>query len=351
MRSRRSRLALDRDAHEVGGLVVQTIGHVEIGFGQRIALVEVDRGLAADGLVGAHRRRAAECPASPAARDACRIPRRGCRRARQRPICGARMRPVSESESSRHRPGGLRPCSARRPRLSSNSANLRLPRDLTNSSAEQQHHDANQYPPVFENRVEQSTVLPRSIRLRCALASPRRVVSAGAAAGSGVGSTASGVAAAGAAASGCAGVSASGVAAGVSTGAGVGAGCAAGVCCCEAASLACRSASSVLRSSSMRFDSLSWPSSSRTRPCSCETAAEFSLPEPALAADSLGGTRRRRPAPLMSGGARIGADAAADFVARFGRRNRGDFFAAGMRSTEPARKRFMSPSNAPELPR
>ena len=36
-------LALDGDAHEIGGLVVQTIGHVEIGFGQRIALIEIDR--------------------------------------------------------------------------------------------------------------------------------------------------------------------------------------------------------------------------------------------------------------------------------------------------------------------
>ena len=85
----------------------------------------------------------------------------------------------------------------------------------------------------------------------------------------------------------------SGVGVGCSTG-GVGAGCAAA--CCEAASLACRSASSVLRSSSMRLDSLSWPSRSRTRSCSAVTSAELSVPEPALAADSLGGTRRRRPA-------------------------------------------------------
>ena len=35
-------LARDGDADEVGGLVVQTVGHVEIGFGQRIALIEID---------------------------------------------------------------------------------------------------------------------------------------------------------------------------------------------------------------------------------------------------------------------------------------------------------------------
>ena len=41
----------DGDADQIGGLVVQTVGHVEIGFGERITLIEVDRGLAADGLV------------------------------------------------------------------------------------------------------------------------------------------------------------------------------------------------------------------------------------------------------------------------------------------------------------
>ena len=91
-------LALDRDAHEVGGLVVQTVGHVEIGFGQRIALVEIDRGLAADGFVGAHRRRE---------RDVLRF-LQGAMRAgfldedvvRNRAhAAGARMRPVSDSES------------------------------------------------------------------------------------------------------------------------------------------------------------------------------------------------------------------------------------------------------------
>ena len=48
------------------------------------------------------------------------------------PMFGARMRPVSDSESS----GWVRrssPSSASRPRLSSNSADLRLPRDLANT--------------------------------------------------------------------------------------------------------------------------------------------------------------------------------------------------------------------------
>ncbi len=46
------RLALERDAHQVGRLVVQAVGHVEIGFGQRIALIEIDRALARHGVVG-----------------------------------------------------------------------------------------------------------------------------------------------------------------------------------------------------------------------------------------------------------------------------------------------------------
>ena len=45
------RLAADGDADEIRGLVVQTVGHVEVGFGERIPLVEVDRGLAADRVV------------------------------------------------------------------------------------------------------------------------------------------------------------------------------------------------------------------------------------------------------------------------------------------------------------
>ena len=47
------RLAADGNADEVSGLVVQTIGHVKVGLGERIALVEVDRRLAADRLVAA----------------------------------------------------------------------------------------------------------------------------------------------------------------------------------------------------------------------------------------------------------------------------------------------------------
>ena len=45
-------LAVDGDANEVGRLIVQAVGHVEIGFGQRIALIEIDRRFAADRLVG-----------------------------------------------------------------------------------------------------------------------------------------------------------------------------------------------------------------------------------------------------------------------------------------------------------
>ena len=46
------RFALERNAHQVGRLIVQAIGHVEIGFGQRIALIEIDRALARHGVVG-----------------------------------------------------------------------------------------------------------------------------------------------------------------------------------------------------------------------------------------------------------------------------------------------------------
>jgi len=46
------RLALEGNAHQVGGLIVQAVGHVKIGFGQRIALVQIDRALARHGVVG-----------------------------------------------------------------------------------------------------------------------------------------------------------------------------------------------------------------------------------------------------------------------------------------------------------
>ena len=48
------RLAADGDPDQVRGLIVQAVGHVEVGFGKRIALVEVDRGLAADRLIARH---------------------------------------------------------------------------------------------------------------------------------------------------------------------------------------------------------------------------------------------------------------------------------------------------------
>ena len=44
-------LARDRNLHQVGGLIVQAIGHVEIRFRQRIALVEGHRLLAGDGVI------------------------------------------------------------------------------------------------------------------------------------------------------------------------------------------------------------------------------------------------------------------------------------------------------------
>ena len=75
-------------------------------------------------------------------------------------------------------------------------------------------------------------------------------------------------------------------------------------------------------------------------------------PEPGLAADSLGGTRRRRPrdrTPLE----RSPRSRRGDALRRWLRTARPRRFLrrSGMRSTEPARSRFMSPSKAPELPR
>jgi hypothetical protein len=45
------RLARCGEPHQVRRLVVESVGHVEIGLGQRIALVEVDAGLAAERVV------------------------------------------------------------------------------------------------------------------------------------------------------------------------------------------------------------------------------------------------------------------------------------------------------------
>ncbi len=46
------RFALQRDSHQVGGLVVQAVRHVEIGLGEGIALIEIDRALARHGVFG-----------------------------------------------------------------------------------------------------------------------------------------------------------------------------------------------------------------------------------------------------------------------------------------------------------
>ena len=67
--SLRSRLAgsrCERELHEVCGLVVQAVGHVEIGLGDRVGLVKVDRGLRVDRVVEARlgTRRGVTGPAS-----------------------------------------------------------------------------------------------------------------------------------------------------------------------------------------------------------------------------------------------------------------------------------------------
>ena len=46
-------LALERDAHQIGRLIVQAVRHVKIGLGQRIALIEIDGALARHGVIGA----------------------------------------------------------------------------------------------------------------------------------------------------------------------------------------------------------------------------------------------------------------------------------------------------------
>ena len=46
------RLALERDAHQIGRLVVQAVRHVKIRLGQGIALIEIDRAFARQGVVG-----------------------------------------------------------------------------------------------------------------------------------------------------------------------------------------------------------------------------------------------------------------------------------------------------------
>ncbi len=217
-------------------------------------------------------------------------------------------------------------CSARRPRLSSNSAVLLLAARLQEQQAQQQHDHAREDVPVLHDRVENRADLRRRLggagvvsasSRESARARRRQQVPAS---GSRRLRAASPRAAASLRAATCrrgsrpAALGRLGLRG----------------CCCEAASLACRSASSVLRSSSMRFDSVSWPSSSRTRLRSCVDLRRNSpLERPGLEAESLGGTRRRRPAPDA-------ADAPAHAPARrrtspagFGRRNRGELFAAG----------------------
>ncbi len=50
----RSGESLQGHANQVDRLVVQAVGHVEIGLGQRIRLIEIERGFRADGLIVTH---------------------------------------------------------------------------------------------------------------------------------------------------------------------------------------------------------------------------------------------------------------------------------------------------------
>ena len=44
-------LESERTVDQIGGLVVQAVRHVEIGFGHRIGLIQVYRGLATEGVI------------------------------------------------------------------------------------------------------------------------------------------------------------------------------------------------------------------------------------------------------------------------------------------------------------
>ena len=46
------RFALERNAHQVGCLIVQTVRHMKVGLGQGIALIEIDSALAGHRVVG-----------------------------------------------------------------------------------------------------------------------------------------------------------------------------------------------------------------------------------------------------------------------------------------------------------
>ena len=242
-------------------------------------------------------------------------------------MSGARMRPVSESESSGLRQtvfALLREAAQVVVELGGLALAARLGEHQRRGS---QHDQRRERPPVVEERVEQR-------RPSAAVVGGRgraRAVSA-AAVGAGVrrrlrrrrggfgrrwSSQAAGVTACGLRPRAC------------STGGWRGRRLR-GAACCEAASLACRSASSVLRSSSMRLDSLSWPSSSRTRFSQRVDFGRHSPPERRArwrsrsAAPGAGGRRLprqpRRPSEPRQ---------AADFAARFGRRHGGDLLAAG----------------------
>ena len=62
-------LAADRDLHQVGGLVVQAVSHVEVGFGQRVLLIETHLRFAAHRLVDARADAAGAAAAAGSTRD------------------------------------------------------------------------------------------------------------------------------------------------------------------------------------------------------------------------------------------------------------------------------------------
>ena len=321
--------ALDRDAHQVGGLVVQTIGHVEIGFRQRIALVEIDGGFAADGFVGTNRRRERDVLGFLQRAVRARFldedvvgNRAHVRRAHAAGI-GQRIHGLSEAVFA---------LLGEAAQVVVELGGLALAARLGEQQAEDDKHAGGEHPPVSEQGIDASTdprlrqawvrrlgsrrLCGRRFGRRLAQAPVRQRCGAGTASGSGV------------AASGCG----SGCSTGVWVGAGAGAGCAAAGCCCEAANLACRSASSVLRSSSRRLDSVSSPSSSRTRPWRASTSAALPDGRPGTCSRV---TRRHQ---AQAAGTRLatrggpGTREAAHFAAGFRGRDRGDFFAA--RDTE-----------------
>ena len=150
-------LAADGDADQVRGLVVQAVGHVEVGFGERIALVEVDRRLAADRLIARHvARRGRGAPAAPRRGRSC-VPDSSTRNAASGAAGAGAPRTARAEGAARTRTAGRQPRSgsaaaapatARRPSESSNSDARRERRTHASNESTDGASRQQQRPPV-----------------------------------------------------------------------------------------------------------------------------------------------------------------------------------------------------------